>query len=159
MRQKIAIPSVILWFLFNSPVFAGDGWQTDMRVSLMDAQNRLSIGQKLDAADGRDARYDVPAILLGEVMAYIEEPDGGKYWRKFRSDCDRHPCSKRWDILVESDWEGEIIRLSWNPSSFPAEMMITLLDEATGDTMNMQAQAEYSYKNAGKRRFQIEVQH
>jgi hypothetical protein len=158
MQRKIAIPAIILWFLLSSPVFAGEGWRTDIKVNLMDAQNRVSIGQKPDAADGWDTRYDVPAMLFGDIMAYIEEPEGRKYWRKFRSSCNGYPCIKKWDLLVDSELEGQIIKLNWNSSSFPSGTKILLIDNVTGNVIDMRAQTEYSYKNIGKRKFQVEVQ-
>ena len=158
MKRRIMILAAILWLSLYSPLSAQESWQTDIKVSLMDAQNRLYLGQKPDAADGRDARYDVPAILFGDIMAYIEEPEGRKYWRKFRSSCDGYPCIKKWDLLVESELEGQMINLNWNSSSFPSGTTILLIDEVTGNVIDMQAQTEYSYKNIGKRKFQVEVQ-
>jgi hypothetical protein len=140
-----------------SLALAQEGWQTDIKASVLDAQNRLSIGQKPDAADGPDAKYDVPAFLSGDIMAYIEEPEGKKYWRKFRSYCEGNPCSKKWDISIESGLRGEIIKLNWNSSRFPSGLKISLVDTATGGVIDMQVQNEYSYKNIGKRKFQVEV--
>jgi hypothetical protein len=159
MQWKITVMTAILGLLLYALASAEDVWQANIKVSLKDAENSLSIGQRPDATDGWDARYDVPAILSGDIMAYIEEPDGGKYWRKFRSPCGMRLCTKDWDVLVESDSKGQIIKLNWNLSSFPPGMTIFLLDEATGDVVDMQAQANYSYKNTGKRKFQVEIRH
>ena len=159
MQGKITIMTAILWLSLYTLTSAGESWQADIKVNLKDAENRLSIGQRSDATDGRNARYDVPAILSGDIMAYIEEPEGGKYWRKIKGSCGGHPCTKKWDVLVESKSAGQIIKLSWNPSSFPPGMTILLTDGATGDVVNMQAQAEYSCKNAGKRKFQVEARY
>ena len=150
--------AAIFWLLLYNLAPAQDGWQIDIKAGILDAENRLSIGQKSDAADGPDARYDVPAFLSGDIMAYIEEPEGKRYWRKFRSYCEEYPCTKKWDISIESYWRGEIIKLSWNFSSLPSEMKIRLVDTATGDVIDMQMQNEYSYKNIGKRKFQVVVQ-
>ena len=158
MKRRITILAAILWLSLYSPLSAQESWQTDIKVSVLDAQNRLSIGQKLDATDGWNARYDVPAILFGDITAYLEEPEGRKYWRKLRSPCDAYPCVRTWDVSVESDLEDQIIRLNWNFSSLPSGMKVRLIDKVTDDVIDMQAQAEYSYKNIGKRRFQMEVQ-
>lgn len=158
MKTKITIIAAILWLSLYSPVPAQESWQIDIKVSLLDAQNRLSLGQKPDATDGWNAKYDVPAILFGDIMAYLEEPAGRKYWRKFRSSCDGHPCIKTWDAVVESDLRDQVIRMEWNSSSFPAETTIALIDTVTGDVMDMRAQTEYSYKNMGTRKFRVEVQ-
>jgi hypothetical protein len=159
MPGKITIMTAILGLLLYALASAEDGWQADIKVTIMDAENRLSIGQRPDATDGWNARYDVPAILSGDIMAYIEEPEGGKFWRKFKRSCGGDICTKNWDLLVESDLRGQIIKLNWDPSSFPPGMTILLTDGATGDVINMQAQAGYSCKNAGKRKFQVEARH
>ena len=112
MPGKITIMTAILGLLLYALASAEDGWQADIKVTMMDAENRLSIGQRPDAADGWNARYDVPAILSGDIMAYIEEPEGGKFWRKFKSSCGGHTCTKSWDLLVESDLRGQIIKLN-----------------------------------------------
>ncbi len=158
MKTKITIIAAILWLSLYSPVPAHESWQTDIKVSVLDAQNRFSLGQKIDATDGWNARYDVPALLFGDIMAYLVEPAGRKYWRKFRGSCDGHPCIKTWDAVVESDLEGQIIKMEWNPSSFPAEMAISLIDESTGNVINMKTQTEYTYNNIGTRKFRVEVQ-
>ncbi len=157
MQWKITVTTAIFWFLLHTLASAGDGWQANIKVSLMEAENRLSIGQRPDATDGWDSRYDVPALLSGDIMAYFEESEGGKYWQKFKSSCGAPLCAKYWDLLVESDLEGQVIKLNWNPSSFPPGMAIFLIDEATGNVVDMLAQAKYTYKNTGKRKFQVEV--
>jgi hypothetical protein len=159
MPRKITIMTAIFWLLFFPMVSAGESWQADIKVNVKDAENRLSIGQTPDAIDGWNARYDVPAILSGDIMACIEEPEGGKYWRKFKGSCGGQTCTKNWNVLVESDLQGQIIKLNWNPSSFPPGMTMLLTDTATGEVINMQAQAQYSCLNGGKRRFQIETRY
>ena len=158
MKTKITLMAAILWFSLYAPVSAQESWQTDIKVSVLDAQNRLSIGQKIEASDGWNARFDVPALLSGDIMAYLEEPAGRKYWRKFRGSCDGRPCIKTWDAIVESELKDQVIKMEWNPSSFPMEMAISLIDESTGNVINMKTQTEYTYNNIGTRKFRVEVQ-
>ncbi len=158
MKTKITLMAAILWFSLYAPVSAQEGWQTDIKVSVLDAQNRLSIGQKIEASDGWNARFDVPALLFGDIMAYLEEPAGRKYWRKFRGSCDGRPCIKTWDAIVESELKDQVIKMEWNPSSFPVGMAISLIDESTGKVINMKTQTEYTYNNIGTRKFRVEVQ-
>jgi len=157
MKTKIAIMSAVLWLSLVSPVPAQESWKADIKVSVGDAQNRLTLGQKLAATDGWNTSYDVPAVLSGDIMAYFDDPAGSRYWRKFKAPCDKGPCIKKWDIIIESDLKEQTIRMGWSSSSFPADMAISLIDESTGDTINMMTQAEYAYKNGGKRKFQVEV--
>jgi len=159
MPGKIAITAAILSLLLFNLVFAGGGWHTDIRVRLLDAENRLIIGQRPEAADEWNARYDVPALLFGDIMAYIEEPGGGRYWRKIKNYREGYLDTKIWDLVVESPLEGEMVKLNWNSSNFPTGMKIILVDTTTGNEIDMKIQAEYSYQNVGKRKFQVEVQH
>lgn len=157
MWGKMVMMVVTLSFLVYTAVFADDGWQIDIRVSVLNAENRLSIGQRPDAQDGIDGRYDVPALLSGDIMAYIEL-NGREYWRDIKSDCEISPCNKQWDIFVESELEGKTINLKWNPSDLPHGINITLTDTVTGTIIDMKKQSSYAYENTGKRQFRVEVQ-
>jgi len=159
MWRKLSILLASFPLLLYTLIFAEEGWQTDIRVSLLDAENRLFIGQRPDATDEWNARYDIPAILAGDIMAYIEEPGGGKFWRKFRRYRQGYPDIKTWDVVVESHLEGQVIKLTWNSTKFPEQMVALLIDTDAGNEINMKAQSEYSYENSGKRKFQVEVQH
>jgi hypothetical protein len=157
MKTKIAIIAAVLWLSLLSPVCAQESWQADIKVSVSDAQNRLTLGQRVDATDGWNTKYDVPAVLSGDIMAYVEEPLGIKYWRKFKAPCEGRPCTKKWEVVIESDLGDQTIRMNWSFSSFPADMAISLIDGLTGNTIDMMTQTEYTYKNSGKRRFQVDV--
>lgn len=157
MRERIAIITASLLLLLCNIVFAVDGWQTDIKVSIMNAENRLTIGQRPDATDGIDGKYDIPAFLAGDIQAYIEL-DGEQYWKDIKSACGVGLCTKQWDIFVESELKGKTINLKWNPLELPLDMNITLTDTVTGIVIDMKKQSSYSYENTGKRQFVIEVQ-
>jgi len=161
MRRRIMIVFTLLILLVYNliNVHAQEDWQTEIKVTLLDAENRLSIGQRPDVAEGWDGRYDVPALLAGDIMAYIEGPEGGKFWRKFQKYCQGNPCTITWNAVVESDLEGQVIKLSWNRSGFPMGSKILLIDMATGQAIDMKTQTEYSFQNVGQRKFQVEIQH
>ncbi|MEW6214946.1 MAG: hypothetical protein AB1478_07075 [Nitrospirota bacterium] len=157
MKKRIAIMiAAILLLLLYSAVYAGDDWQVGIKVSVLNAENRLSIGQRPDATDGIDGRYDVPALLSGDIMAYIEL-EGGKYWRDIKGVCEIQPCTKEWNIFVESELEGKLINLKWNPSDLPLDMNITLTDTAIGVVIDIKKQSVYEYENTGKRQFRVEM--
>jgi len=156
MREKIAIITASLLLLLCSIVFASDGWQTDIKVSVLNAENRLTIGQKPDATDGIDGRYDIPAFLAGDIQAYIEL-NGEQYWKDIKGICTQ-ACTKQWDIFIESELEGKTINLKWNPLELPLDMNITLTDTVTGTVIDMKKQSSYTYENTGERQFVIEVQ-
>lgn len=156
MRERIAIITASLLLLLCSIVFASDGWQTDIKVSVLNAENRLTIGQNPDATDGIDGRYDIPAFLAGDIQAYIEL-DGEQYWKDIKSACGVGLCTKQWDIFVESELEGKDINLNWNLVNLPSDMNVTLTDTATGTIIDMKKQSSYTYENIGKRQFTVEA--
>jgi hypothetical protein len=152
MRERIAIITASLLLLLCSIVFASDEWQTDIKVSVLNAENRLTIGQRPNATDGIDGRYDIPAFLAGDIQAYIEL-EGQKYWKDIRSETG----NKTWNFFVESELTGEYIQLRWNPAQIPSDVHIMLTDTATGTAIDMKSRSSYSYANAGERQFVIEA--
>lgn len=133
-----------------------DGWRLNLRLSVGSAETRLTLGESPDAMDSKDGRYDVPALLSGELMAYMTL-DGEKYWQDIKKTCQAPPapCKKRWDIVVESPLKGATVSLRWSP---PAENL-TLTDLTTGKAVDMKTTSFYKYNNKdGKREFRIEAQ-
>lgn len=138
---------------------ADDGWEMKIVVIAMSAENKLSIGQRPDASDGTDGKYDIPALLSGDIKAYMEL-GGSKYWRDIKQTCSIKDasCKKTWNVVVDSMVRGEPIKLRWNASAIPQDLSIFLIDITTGKTIDMKAGQEYSYDNTETRKFKIEAQ-
>ena len=56
---------------------SSDGWEANIIVSLGGAENRLTLGQRPDATDGKDDKYDVTAMPGGDMKASFS----GTLWR------------------------------------------------------------------------------
>jgi hypothetical protein len=160
MRKKSVIigATIIIQIILAGVLNAQDEWEMNIKGKCLNAENRLVIGQRTDASDVIDGRYDVPALLSeGLIKAYMDL-EGGQYWKDIKKTCNA-PCSKTWNIHVESEDLGEIIELSWDPVHIPANIGIILIDQGTGKTVAMNLEPYvYTYKNPGRREFKVEVQ-
>jgi hypothetical protein len=128
-----------------------DGWESNLTVTVMNADNRLSFGQQADATDGMDGQYEVPAMLSGDIRAYFI-CNGAKIWRDIQA-VGQNP--KVWDLVIETSYTGKDVELRWNAASLPEGT--TLLDITAGRSIDMNTYASYSYQHNGTRKFKIEV--
>jgi hypothetical protein len=134
---------------------AGSKWEMSIKAKLNSAENTLVIGQSPDARDGIDGIHDVPALLSGDIAAYVEL-EGYEYWKNIQGECTA-PCSTIWNIFIEAETLGQTIELSWDPEGVPDSISMTLTDRATGNTVDMGSQQHISFENTGEREFIIEV--
>ncbi len=159
MIKKIIITiSVVTVMFINANIStAGSDWEMNLKVKSGNAANRLIIGQRPDATDGIDGRYDVPALLAGDIKAYMSI-ESDEYWKNIKESC-MIPCKKTWNIFVESDSMGQI-DLSWDLIAIPDDVSINLINVETGDVMDMKTkQNEYKYNYVGsKKEFIVEAQ-
>jgi hypothetical protein len=159
MKKKtimIALVMTILQIILLDRLNAQDSWEINIKARLLNAENKLTIGQRPDATDSIDGRYDIPALLAGDIKAYIEL-EGDKYWKDIRQSC-KIPCKKTWNIIVESEIQGELIELSWDLESIPHDTRVILIDTETGEVIDMDSEHKYTYKNTGPRGFILEAQ-
>jgi hypothetical protein len=156
MKRKIVYSILVVALLLVTAVcYGGEAWQMEITASVQNAANRLVIGQAVDATGGIDGRYDVPALLSGDIQAYLDL-EGEAYWRDTRDVCSG-PCEKTWTVTVASSLAGETVTLRWNPSSVPGEAGLALTDETTAETVDMTKAGAYSYQNTGTRVFTLKV--
>jgi hypothetical protein len=154
-KEIIIIATLLLLLLATVPSLAEETWEMNIAVGVHKAGNRLAIGQRPDATDGKDGLYDVRAFLSGYIQSYLNL-NGEPYWRDIRGAC-RAPCEKTWDITVESALVGETVALSWDPSLLPAGMSIILINTATGETVDMKKARRHEYENTGSEEFAVRV--
>lgn len=148
---------VFICFLTTGTAYSSDDWMMQLRVKAGDARNTLIIGQKADAIDGVDGRYDVPAMLSGDIEAYLYV-EGNKYWKDVKQTCSTD-CRKIWSISIESSIPGEVISFSWDPQNIPSDKTLILIDKETGVVTDMlSGQREYAYENSGIREFILVVE-
>lgn len=127
------------------------GWEARLVVAVGEAENKLSLGQRPDATDGLDDFYEVPAMLGGDIRAWFEGPEG-PLWRDIKA-----PGETAWSMKVKSGKSGETIKLSWDSARLAGDMAVSLVDLRSGASVDMKAIGSYTYKNAGPRRFKVEV--
>jgi len=160
MGKKMAIitvATILQLILLTSISNAQAEWEMNIIARVLNAENKLTIGQRADATDGMDGRYDVPALLAGDIKAYIEL-EGQKYWKDIRQTCNT-ACKKAWNMLIESEIKGQIIELSWDLSDIPDNANLILIDTETGKVIDMNlVPHKYTYKNLGRREFIVEVE-
>lgn len=160
MRKKTLLigAAIIIQIILPGILSAQDGWEMNIKAKYLNAENKLVIGQRTDASDVIDGRYDVPALLSDGVIKAYMELEGDQYWKDIKKTCPT-PCLKAWHILVESEDMGGIIELSWDPVNIPNNTSIVLIDQGTGKRMDMNLeQYRYTYENSGRREFMVEVQ-
>ena len=145
---------LLVQFIGMSVAQALDGWEANIRVGIATAENRLSFGQRPDATDGVDGRYDVPAMLNGDIKAYFQNGNGS-YWRDIRAF--ESGKAKEWKIQVESPLNGGMVVIRWESGNIPTATTATLVDNITGIATDMKANNKYSYKNEGQRELLIKV--
>ncbi len=151
-KAVILTVSIILPLIFGNVTFAEDGWEASFTVKVLNAENKLSFGQRPDATDGYDGQYDVPAMLRGDIKAYFQDSKT-KYWRDIKAITNGE--NKTWDIWIESSLNGEIVKIEWTGGLLPVNSIF--IDNETGAVIDMKTQGSYSYQNNGQRQFRIEA--
>ncbi len=151
---RLALLIQIVLFIGMPVAQASDGWEANIVVGVSTAENKLSFGQMADATDGIDGKYDVPAMLSGNVKAYFADA-GKSYWRSIKALSVGQP--KKWNMRVESTLNGETVMVRWNPRKLPSSGAISITDTVSGKVTDMRADDSYSFRNEGARELLIEV--
>jgi hypothetical protein len=137
---------------FASQAYAAVEWEAGIKVKIRNAGNTVNLGQKADAVDGCDARYEVPAMLAGDVMAYFIR--GNKeLWRDIKGIA--LDSLKEWYMSIESPVIGEPVTISWDPDALPGGL--TLTDPSAGVKVNMKELNSYVYTNTGHKKLIIQI--
>ncbi len=157
MIKKLILTAFVMTALLIHTAIseAGSEWQMSIKAKLNSAENTLFIGQSPDAGDSIDGIHDVPALLSGDIAAYMVL-EGFEYWKNIQGECSA-PCSKVWNVFIESDALDQTIELSWDPEGVPGSISMTLTDTATGNAVDMKTQQNILFENTGEREFIIEV--
>jgi len=145
--------ALVLTVSSSFPVFAADGWEANLTVTVQRADLKLSFGQKTDATDAGDGLYDVPPMPGGDVSAFFVHTDGN-LWRDIRA---LETGKKVWALRIASPLQGETVQLTWKPETLPADAVAVLIDEGAGKRVDMKVLTRYAYVNAGQRDLKIEI--
>lgn len=156
--MKTSIQIIILLSitsLLSTSAFAtmDEGWEMSLTVAVGKAENRVSFGQRPDATDGVDGKYDVPPMLGGAMSASLTG-GGASLWRDIRSG---DSGDKTWVLQIESDLAKETALLTWNPREIPEGAVLMLRDPVTAVVVDMKTQGQYTFKYSGTREIKIEM--
>lgn len=133
-----------------------DDWIMTMKIGVLNAESKLIIGQMADATDSIDNRFDIAALLSGDINAYLTA-DNKAMWQDIKAICSG-TCSKTWDIIIESGLAGRTITIHWRQSDIPAGITLRLKDTTSGLSLDMKTADTYSYVNNGAREFMVEME-
>lgn len=138
---------------------AGLVWRADITASVLADSNTLILGQAKDATDGFENAYESRAILSGYLMAYFYYPEWGVDTAYFWSDIKRETLPKQWQFYVASQYTNRDITLRWSLGDVPETLNLYLVDETSGDIIDMKSASAYSYFNTStaERRFTVEA--
>jgi hypothetical protein len=150
--------SVLLAWSISIPASAEE-WEAQIVASTPDgAENRLYFGQKPDATDGYDSRYEVRAILSGDIEAYFPHTEWDVLAEHFWRDIKAPDQMKSWVFEVDTALSGVEIMLKWIPSKLPEGYAVELTDMATYGVIDMTSQGNYYYTDTGPRQFSINTE-
>ena len=119
------------------------------------ARNRLSFGQKPDATDEFDGKYDAQALLGGDIEAAFPHPEWERVAIDYWVDIQGSGRLKTWSFHVDSVLDGTKITLSWDETILANAARAVLVDTTTSETVNMKKLNAYTYTNDAPRDFTI----
>jgi hypothetical protein len=148
----------ILCFL-PSEVDAQPDWQVTLRVEAGSGYNRLVLGADDTATDGYDDMWEVYAMLSGEIQVYFPHPEWNMshevFWRDIRTHAPG--TTTEWLFVVESSLYDYEFTIKWDLSKVPESYSLVLIDDATGQEIDMRATASYSFFYTDARSFRVAV--
>jgi hypothetical protein len=157
MRKITAqvLPLALLMWSMSIPA-SDEAWEGRIVASTPGgAENRLYFGQMPDATDGYDSRYEVRALLSGDIEAYFPHAEwdvlGEHFWRDIKAP----DQMKSWVFEVGTALSGVGVMLKWNPLKLPEGYAVELTDMTTADVIDMTSEGNYYYTDTGPRQFSI----
>jgi len=145
--KKIKAIITILVILIGANIALA--WEARIDIKAGNTETGINIGQRVDATDGIDGLYDVPALLSGNLQAYIKAGNE-KLWRDIR----REGSDSVWELVIESLIDGDVI-IKWDIDRLPSEKRVELIDGLL--RIDMKAVDSYIYRNEGVKTLRIEV--
>lgn len=148
--------AVLLAWSTSIPASAEE-WEVQIVASTPDgAENSLYFGQKPDATDGYDSRYEVRAMLGGDIEAYFPHAEWDVLAERFWRDIKAPDQMESWVFEVNTAISGTETVLKWNPLKLPDGYALELTDMAQNTVIDMTSQSEHSYHAySGPRQFTI----
>lgn len=161
MTTKRIIASLISVLLLGiaSISEAAPEWQATIWITSGDGKARLEIGGDPTATDGLDKAWDSYTKLGGSLRAYFPRPDWHpafqKYWRDIRAKA--QGTETEWTFVVESDIANSPLGMIWDLSLMPDDYPVFLIDEGTGQTIDMRTTPSYNSPYSARKNFRVKV--
>lgn len=154
---RILLAMLLAWSI-SIPASAEE-WEVQIVASTpAGAENSLYFGQKPDATDGYDSRYEVRAMLGGDIEAYFPHAEWDVLAEHFWRDIKAPDQMKSWVFEVKTALGGTETILKWNPSKLPEGYAVELTDMAQHTVIDMTSQSEhYYYTYSEPRQFTINI--
>ncbi|MBU0484073.1 MAG: hypothetical protein KKB30_06120 [Proteobacteria bacterium] len=146
------IPTLAMLLCLPALVQAGAEWEVNLAISAGAANSRLTFGAKFDATGQQDGRYDVPAMLSGDLQARFVG-GGGSLWRDIRG---TGPKFEEWLLVVDTANETAVT-ISWDQAGLPAGCWLELIDQAQGEKIAMAKDSAYIALPATHSEFLVRV--
>ncbi len=136
-------------------------WEIGIRASLGEATDLENIfGTALSTTVGIDIGRDLrePPGYSPYISLYFIEPGGEKLTSSYQPPVQGLRGQRRWEMVVESQTTGWA-RLAWDVDS-EAILLLELVDQVTGEKVNMLNTASYEYYHQGgeNRKFLISAE-
>lgn len=159
VRIWIAVLAILAFSAGLSFAGSQGEWEATLKISTADGKslNKIVVGQNGYAGD-EGSPYDVPAMLSGELQAYIPMPDGGQYWKNLRAVCACASYSRSWNVYVSTVRQMKV-KVVWNITGLQPGTSLELKDTVSGQTVDMKGKTEYEFTGEASqnRLFVIEV--
>lgn len=158
MFRRLIIIMLILFGML-SIAEAAPQWEATIWVASGDGNLRLALGADETATDGFDNVWDSYAMLGGQLRPYFYRPDWHPvfktYWRDIRAKAPGN--TTEWLFVIESSMTIKDVKITWDLSRVPKDYSLSLIDDTTGQTIDMRTRASYNFVYASKRNFRVSV--
>jgi hypothetical protein len=141
-------------YFLPSNAYASAEWQVTLRVEAGKGYNRLVLGADETATDGYDNVWEVYALLDGEIQAYFPHPEWNMAHEVFWRDIKAHApgSTKEWLFEIKSSLNNinnNKFTIKWDISKIPDNYTISLIDDSTGQKIDMRSTTSYTFFYTG----------
>jgi hypothetical protein len=154
---------MLIVILIPSTLLAQSNWQIQMKIESSPAHNYLILGVDNTATDGFDNLWETHALFGGGIKAYFPHDDWNmaqsKFWRDIRSN--NTGIEKTWLFNVDIDPDSSLLnsefKISWSLSTIPQDITISLIDETSGQQIDMRATPSHSFIFTSPRTYRVKI--
>jgi hypothetical protein len=146
-------------FFLPSHTHASAEWEVTLRVEAGTGHNQLVLGADATATDGYDPVWEVYAMLGGEIAAYFPHFDWPMvhqvFWRDIKA---KAPGTiTEWLFEVDSSLNNYDFTIRWDISRVPENYTIFLIDDSTGQGIDMRLSSSFSFLYTDIRSLRVAV--